>query len=131
MDVAGTFHRRRERRWIKQHLGEAALIVDGQADDMRVGDPALRRFLHRRNHEIADTAALKLGGMADHGERFGGNSCLKPGGTSRFVLSHGNLTSRSMYVKLPDIASKAIAARKMPQRAASALLGLAESNTRC
>ena len=66
---------------IDQRFGETPLVLDGQADDLRLLDRAVRGFLRGGDDEIADAAALYFGGAFDNGQRVGRDTRLDASGT--------------------------------------------------
>ena len=76
MDRPRAFHGRRERRWVEQHFGNAFLIFERKANNMRLRNAAFRCIPHSRDNEIADAAPVQLGRAAHNGQRFGSNTCF-------------------------------------------------------
>ena len=80
-------HRFRFRR-IEQQFGHSLLIRQRQTNDLRFRDGLLRRFLRGGDHEIADAAALNLGGALYSRERLRRDADLKTGRPG-LCFSHG------------------------------------------
>jgi hypothetical protein len=78
-------------------IGDGALILDREPNDLRFLDGAVGRFLCSRDDEITDTAALQFGGSLDDGQRVGGDTRLKAGGAVS-LRRHGEPQSRR-YVR--------------------------------
>jgi hypothetical protein len=59
---------------VDQQVGEAPLVIHGQADDLGVLDRAVGILQRRRDQEVTDAAALELGGSANDGQCVGGDA---------------------------------------------------------
>jgi hypothetical protein len=86
-------------RRIDQRFRETSLVLNGQANDLRLLDRAMRGFLRGSYDKIADAAALKFGRAFHDGKRIGRNARFKPGRPVGFLGHRGTSLSGMLYVK--------------------------------
>src|SRR5450755_2739028 len=79
-------------RRAQQQRCESLLRFTREADYLHVGDSPLRGFLGGAHNEIADRAALDLGGASNDGESVARDTGLQPGG-SVLRAQHGAVSS--------------------------------------
>jgi hypothetical protein len=92
MVFGGTNKGGRRLRRVEECFSQKALVLDGQAYDLRFLDRTVGGFLGGSNHEIAYAAPLDLGGALYDGERVGRNPGFDARRPGRFLGHHAILS---------------------------------------
>src|SRR5271166_2330275 len=93
MAAKSAAERRCRFRRIEDSLGESALILDREANDLRFLDGAVGGFLRGGDHEIADAAALDFGGTLDGRQSVERDARLDACRVGRFLGHHASSLS--------------------------------------
>lgn len=90
MGAFRALQRRGRRRRIEQQLGETALILDRQADEVSLLNRSMRSISGGSDNEVTDASALDLGCTLHDSERLRCNARLNSSGAVGFLGHRGS-----------------------------------------